>query len=47
MRERPSGIRVVVTLASGTLDFDAWAARYVRAILEADRLAQQKQAEAA
>jgi hypothetical protein len=37
---RPSTISVVVTWSREDIDFDAWAARYVRCILDADAHAQ-------
>jgi hypothetical protein len=40
-------ITVVVTRSTGPLDFDAWATKYVQAVIAVDRAAQQQQAEAA
>jgi hypothetical protein len=46
MRDRDPKIRVVVNTSVEAIDFDAWAARYVQAVLAVDRQ-QQKQADAA
>lgn len=46
MRERDPKIRVIVARSVEPIDFDAWAERYVAALLAADRAAKQ-QSEAA
>jgi hypothetical protein len=41
------GITVVLALSTEPMDMDAWAARYVRALIAADRAIPSTQAEAA
>lgn len=46
MKPRDPNIRVVVNPSVEPIDFDAWAERYIRAVLTADKAAK-RQAEAA
>lgn len=47
MTETKTPVTVVVNRSTEPLDFDAWAARYVRSVLAAYREQQRRQQEAA
>jgi hypothetical protein len=40
MRERPSGIHVIVTQSVEPMDFEAWADRYVGAVVDAVKVSE-------
>lgn len=47
MKPRDPNIHVIVSPSVEAIDFDAWAQRYVQAVLAADKAAQSSRKEAA